>query len=61
MGRRAGLVAAGELDPAEYEREYAGLVLEHLALRDAYYAMENRWPDAPFWARRGAARELVTS
>jgi flavin-dependent dehydrogenase len=60
MGRRSGLVAAGELDPAEYQREYAGLVLEHLALRDAYYALETRWPDAPFWARR-RVRELVTS
>ena len=60
MGRRAGLVAAGELDPTEYQREYAGIVLEHLALRDAYYALESRWPDSPFWARRGI-RELVTS
>lgn len=54
MGRRAGLVAAGGFDPAAYEREYAELVLEHLALRDAYYALETRWPDAPFWKRRGA-------
>ena len=23
----------------------------HLAQRRAYYAMERRWPDAPFWAR----------
>jgi flavin-dependent dehydrogenase len=54
MGRAAGLAAAGELDPAEYEEEYASLFLEHLALRDAYYALETRWPDSPFWSRRGA-------
>jgi flavin-dependent dehydrogenase len=55
MGRSAGLVAAGELDPALYEEEYTQLVLEHLALRDAYYALETRWPEEPFWSRRGVS------
>lgn len=62
MGREAGRVAAGLEDPADYVETYETLLREHLELRDAYYAMETRWPDSLFWGRRlvpaaaGAAR-----
>jgi hypothetical protein len=52
MGREAGRVAAGTVSAEEYEARYASLLEEHLALREAYYGMEGRWPDSPFWARR---------
>jgi len=52
MGREAGRVAAGLQDPAGYVESYEALLREHLALKSAYYAMETRWPDSPFWARR---------
>jgi flavin-dependent dehydrogenase len=58
MGREAGCVAAGLVSATDYAAEYRSLLDEHLALRRAYYAMETRWPDSPFWARR--QRRLAT-
>jgi len=52
MGREAGRVAAGLVGATDHAAEYRSLLDEHLALRRAYYAMETRWPDLPFWARR---------
>ena len=52
MGREAGRLAAGDIAPSDYETQYAGLLEEHLALRDAYYGLERRWPEAEFWRRR---------
>jgi hypothetical protein len=43
-----GLTTRREFLASQYEH----LLSEHLALKDAYYAMETRWPDSPFWARR---------
>jgi flavin-dependent dehydrogenase len=52
MGREAGRVAAGLVPVDAYVEQYGDLLREHLALKEAYYALETRWPDAPFWARR---------
>jgi flavin-dependent dehydrogenase len=52
MGREAGGLAAGLVRTSDYEAEYQALLDEHLSLRRAYYALETRWPDSPFWARR---------
>ncbi len=52
MGREAGRVAAGTVRPEEYEAQYASLLEEHLALREAYYGLERRWADSDFWRRR---------
>jgi flavin-dependent dehydrogenase len=52
MGHGAGRVAAGTVSPEDYEAQYTSLLEEHLALLEAYYGMERRWPDSPFWARR---------
>ena len=52
MGREAGRVAAGTVSPEEYEAQYASLLEEHLALREAYYGLERRWADSDFWRRR---------
>jgi hypothetical protein len=30
--------------------------MDDLAVRAASYALETRWPDAPFWARRRGRR-----
>ena len=62
MGRQAGSAAAatvlgGEAIQARaaYARRCRDVLRDHLAYRAAYYALEERWPDAPFWSRRGAA------
>jgi flavin-dependent dehydrogenase len=58
MGRRAGRALAAILthgDPqplARYGADYASLLDAHLRLRAAYYGLEQRWPEAPFWTRR---------
>jgi flavin-dependent dehydrogenase len=52
MGREAGRLAAGELGPDEYAAAYRAVLKEHLALREAYYGLERRWPAADFWRRR---------
>jgi flavin-dependent dehydrogenase len=58
MGRRGGRALAAILtrgDPgplARYGADYARLLDVHLRLRAAYYGLEQRWPEAPFWSRR---------
>lgn len=51
---RVGASALG--GNVEHARLYASDVAQHyrayLARRQAYYLIEKRWPDSPFWARR---------
>ena len=61
MGRQAGRVAAGLLRPQDYVAEYWSLLDEHLALRQEYYALETRWPDSPFWARRRGTNFVLSA
>lgn len=42
---------------ASYEAERDNECTEYLIKRAAYYGMEERWPDTPFWQRRLAAWE----
>jgi len=60
MGRQAGHAAAATVlgghatqARATYARRYREVLRDHLAHRAAYYALEERWPHAPFWSRRG--------
>lgn len=58
-GIQAARVAASTLaGNAEHARLYASDVAKHyrayLARRQAYYQIEKRWPESPFWARRHA-------
>jgi flavin-dependent dehydrogenase len=39
-----------------YSAAVAGTFSRYLALRDAHYAAERRWADAPFWAARQGRR-----
>ena len=61
MGRDAGDAVAAMLtnigpEPLlRYSSNYATLLDTHMRRRMAYYALEQRWPNAPFWARRHAA------
>lgn len=61
MGRAGGhavaaLLIGGDQQPLiRWGAEYARLLENHLGLRAACYALERRWPTAPFWARRHAA------
>jgi flavin-dependent dehydrogenase len=52
MGREAGRLAAGEIKAEAYDEQYASVLEEHLALREAYYGLERRWAEADFWRRR---------
>jgi hypothetical protein len=52
MGREAGRVAAGAAGAEEYSAQYRFVLEEHLVLREAYYGLERRWPEAEFWRRR---------
>jgi flavin-dependent dehydrogenase len=60
MGRGAGQALAAILTRGDHQpliqwgTEYARLLQAHLRLQAAYYALERRWPNAPFWARRAA-------
>jgi flavin-dependent dehydrogenase len=56
-GEAAGLAMAhwlrGRPEPAHaYERWLDARFARYLVERRAYYALENRWPAAPFWRRR---------
>ncbi len=61
MGRAAGhavaalLIGSDQQPLIRWGAEYARLLENHLGLRAACYALERRWPAAPFWARRHAA------
>ena len=63
MGRDAGQAVAAMLTNADpepllrYSSQYATLLESHMRMREAYYALERRWPDAPFWTRRHALTE----
>ena len=63
MGRRGGHALAEILtrgDPQallRYGADYASLLETHLRLRAAYYGLEQRWPQAPFWTRRRMPEE----
>ena len=58
MGQGAGHAVAAMLTHGDQQplirwgAEYARLLEAHLRLQAAYYALECRWPTAPFWARR---------
>jgi flavin-dependent dehydrogenase len=50
--RAADALATDRLD--EYETWVRSSFEQYVRTRDAYYALETRWPDSPFWrARRG--------
>ena len=50
--RRALIGDSGALD--DYTRAMVGVAAAYRANLAAWYAMEARWPDRPFWARRHA-------
>jgi len=59
-GIQAARVAASSLGGnTDHARVYASDVTQHyrayLAKRQAYYQLEKRWPDSPFWERRRPA------
>ncbi len=62
MGRAAGsavaaILSSGDQQPlVKWGAEYARLLENHLRLRASCYALEQRWPTAPFWTRRQAHR-----
>jgi hypothetical protein len=65
MGRQAGRAGAatvmgGETTQARaaYAQRYGEVLRDHLAQRAAYYALEERWPHAPFWSRRRPERQV---
>jgi flavin-dependent dehydrogenase len=59
LGLKAGAIASafcrGERSAAEaYEREADAAFVDYLATRRAFYEVEQRWRNAPFWRRRHA-------
>ena len=52
MGRAAAEAAIDPPRAADFERRYRAIVDDHQAQQRATYALEQRWPDAPFWRRR---------
>lgn len=48
-------VGRGEPPPWRYADRVAARFEDYLANRAHLYALERRWPDAPFWRRRAAA------
>jgi len=53
---------AGERDAfAGYAQTIAADYTRYLDTRTRYYAMEQRWPDAPFWQRRAPQMEEVAA
>lgn len=51
-GRRAARVAAGALGWEDYADWLERQFFAYLAEREALYALETRWPDAPYWRQR---------
>ena len=45
-------VAHGIDDPPAFAARYRAIVAHYDTERLAIYRREERWPDAPFWARR---------
>ncbi len=66
MGHEAGQAVAailtdGDPDPLlRYSSNYATLLENHVRMRAAYYALEQRWPHTPFWRRRHALTDALT-
>jgi flavin-dependent dehydrogenase len=65
-GEAAGTAIAhwlvGRPEPADaYERWLDARFADYWSERAAYYALEKRWPDAPFWRRRGPNAEPAQS
>ncbi|MBX3744023.1 MAG: tryptophan 7-halogenase [Verrucomicrobiae bacterium] len=59
-GMEAARVAVGALEgdvepAAHYAASMRRIYADYLRRRSAIYAMERRWPESPFWARRHAA------
>jgi len=60
MGHDGGQAVAAMLTNADpepllrYSSNYATVLETHMRMRAAYYALEQRWPHAPFWTRRHA-------
>lgn len=58
MGIRAAEAALARRDGealalASYRQETLQSFARYLAMRASFYAMEKRWPESPFWHRRG--------
>ena len=52
----------GEQDAAhEYDRRTRSAFARYLVERAAYYALETRWPESPFWRRRAVVAAPVRS
>jgi flavin-dependent dehydrogenase len=52
----------GRREPTDaYERWLDVRFAEYWSERGAYYAHEQRWPDAPFWSRRNANADFARS
>ena len=48
----AGAVADGITDPDGFVARYRAIVEQYRTERMAAYALEQRWPNSPFWSRR---------
>lgn len=48
----ARLILSGFVLAKEYTQMMFNSTLSNVKVRHAYYLMESRWPDAPFWRRR---------
>lgn len=53
LGERAARRALG--DTSSYDEEVTRIYTRHVETRDAFYALEQRWPSRPFWRRRHTA------
>ncbi len=53
-GKLAARVAAGRLGWEDYARWMERQFFAYLAEREAVYALETRWPEAPYWRGRRA-------
>ena len=56
LGRAAGEAATAPGEAYAYAAAVERVVAGHLADRLAYYALEDRFPSSPFWARRRRSR-----
>jgi flavin-dependent dehydrogenase len=57
----AHLLLGDDRPAAAYENWLDKRFTEYLTQRTATYAREQRWPDAPFWRRRAAARRQLAT
>jgi flavin-dependent dehydrogenase len=54
-----GAVTTGIDEPEGYVGRYRAIVDRYRAEQRATYALERRWPDAAFWARRGGGSPVT--